>query len=149
MASTPTSTSTSTPTNIKNQSELKRSLLRDLFHIGAIKTGAFQLKSGLISPIYIDLRLIISYPRILSQISELMLNQLMSNTSTSTGELPFDCICGVPYTALPIACCMSITHSIPMVIKRKEGAKQYGTKQALEGSFQKGIPNSNYPCMLL
>jgi uridine monophosphate synthetase len=106
-----------------------QALVLNLYAIGAIKFGSFTLKSGAISPIYLDLRSIVSYPKLVKEVCA-TLHQKMKNLS-------FDCICGVPYTALPIASCLSVTHEIPMLMRRKE-AKNYGTKKMIEGSIHPG-----------
>jgi len=42
-------------------------------------------------------------------------------------------------TALPIASCISLEEEIPMILLRKEGPKDYGTKKVLEGEYEKGL----------
>lgn len=105
----------------------KTQLAYELYKIQAIKLGSFVLKSGANSSIYIDLREIIAYPQLLRAVAE--------QIWTKIAHLDVNLICGVPYTALPIATCISLDHNLPMVIRRKE-AKNYGTKKLIEGVFK-------------
>jgi uridine monophosphate synthetase len=104
-------------------------LIYSLYDIGAVKFGDFTLKSGQQSKLYMDLRLIVSYPDVLRAVSEAIWQQV--------NAFEFDRICGVPYTALPIATCISLQQNIPMVMRRKE-PKAHGTRQQIEGTFDIG-----------
>ncbi|AWU46083.1 orotidine-5'-phosphate decarboxylase [Blattabacterium punctulatus] len=100
-----------------------------IYNLGVLKFGHFTLKSGMNSPIYIDLRPIASRPDLLIKLSDLLLNEVPPHT--------FELICGVPYAALPIATALSLRSNIPLIIKRKEN-KGYGTKKMIEGIYKKG-----------
>jgi uridine monophosphate synthetase len=106
-----------------------RSLADSLLEAGCIKFGEFNLKSGLKSPIYIDLRLIITYPKLLEQVGAAYLPLLE--------KLRFDRIAGLPYAAIPIATAISLAGNYPMIYPRKE-VKAYGTKAEIEGEYHAG-----------
>jgi uridine monophosphate synthetase len=112
---------------ISNQ--LLSSLADGLLEAGCIKFGNFTLKSGLQSPIYIDLRQIITYPKLLEKVGSVYLPLLK--------DLTFDRIAGLPYAAIPIATAVSLQGNYPMIYPRKE-VKTYGTKAEIEGEYHVG-----------
>jgi orotate phosphoribosyltransferase len=104
-------------------------LIHSLYQVGAIKIGEFILPSGSTSSIDVDLRQIISYPIILQTVANLMWETVRL--------CQFDLICGVPYTALPIATCLSLQNNIPMIMRRKE-KNLYGTCKQVQGNYHIG-----------
>ena len=105
------------------------SLADELLSAGCVRFGSFTLKSGLQSPIYIDLRQIITYPKLLEQVGAAYLPLLK--------DLKIDRIAGLPYAAIPIATAISLVGNYPMIYPRKE-AKSYGTKAEIEGEYHAG-----------
>ncbi|CAH4023585.1 unnamed protein product [Pieris brassicae] len=100
----------------------------ELFDAGAVRLGDIEAKLGRHTPIYFDLRVIVSHPRMMNAVSQELLN-LASN-------IEHDILCGVPYAALPFATVMSVTGNTPMIMKRKE-TKLYATKKIIEGVYNR------------
>lgn len=100
-----------------------------LLDASCVKFGKFTLKSGLISPIYIDLRLLASYPVLLKMAAGAYQRLLDS--------LSFTRVAAIPYAAMPIGTAVCLLGGWPMVYPRKE-VKDYGTQVLVEGEFNEG-----------
>jgi len=109
--------------------DAEKRLINDMYAIQALRFGEFKLKSGALSPFYVDLRIIISYPMLLQAIAQRILALL--------APLTFQRVAGIPYAGLPIATAVSLTEGFPMVYARKE-AKDHGIKRVIEGKFAAG-----------
>lgn len=111
------------------RSSLKEHLAVALFEAGCVKFGTFTLKSGRISPIYIDLRRLIAFPELLKKVSR--------SYHPILEGLDYHHLAGLPYAALPIATAVSLETKDSLVYPRKE-RKDYGTKAVIEGVFEPG-----------
>lgn len=107
----------------------EQQLASDLLASHCIRFGEFTLKSGQKSPIYLDLRRLVSYPAILRRVGQAYAEILRG--------LDYDRIAGIPYAALPIATAVSLELNTPLVYPRRE-VKEYGTKAAIEGEYNAG-----------
>ncbi|PAV60485.1 hypothetical protein WR25_10610 [Diploscapter pachys] len=109
-----------------------RNLLRNMLKAEVFKFGSFTLKSGQISPIYIDLRCCFGDAQLMMLVSNALVSAVKSTQLVYTG------VVGVPYGALPYAAIAAAQGlQKPFVIVRKE-AKAHGTKKLIEGNCQSG-----------
>lgn len=115
--------------------ETRKHLAAALFDIGAIKFGSFRLKlheknpEAPLSPIYIDLRVLRSFPEIMD-LAVAVYREL------TTGII-FDVYADVPTAATPIVAVLSHETKIPMISPRKD-EKAYGLKRPIDGVYHSG-----------
>lgn len=104
-------------------------LARCLQDAGCLQFGDFVLRSGARSPVYVDLRRLVTYPRALALVAQEYARLL--------APLHFDRLAAIPYAALPIGTAISLQTGYPLIYPRRE-AKAYGTRRQIEGIYQKG-----------
>lgn len=117
------------PTLADNRAERHRELANGLFDRGCVRFGEFTLKSGLRSPIYLDLRRLVAMPDLMALAARAYADLLAG--------LVYDQLAALPYAALPIGAAVSMATGKPMLYPRRE-AKDYGTQATIEGIFEPG-----------
>ncbi len=104
-------------------------LIAALHEAECIRFGDFTLHSGKRSPIYLDLRMLVSRPDVLWQAARAYARLLEG--------LGFDRLAAIPYAGLPIGSAVSLLTNRPLIYPRRE-AKEYGTKRLIEGAWSAG-----------
>jgi orotate phosphoribosyltransferase len=92
-------------------------LAETLWKLGAVQFGSFTLgRTTVDSPIYINLRLLISHPTSLWRAAHVIWEELQALQAMLHPQLqPFDLVAGVPFGGLHIASAFSLTAKVPMI----------------------------------
>jgi orotate phosphoribosyltransferase/uridine monophosphate synthetase len=92
-------------------------LAETLWKLGAVQFGSFTLgRTTVDSPVYINLRLLISHPTALWRAAHIVWDELQTLQSMLHPQIqPFDLVAGVPFGGLHVASAFSLTAKVPMI----------------------------------
>lgn len=110
--------------------ETKLILANELSSNGLIKFGSFTLKSGIVSPVYIDLRQAQSFPSMLKAVAKTF-EEMLDGTDDDVF------LAGVPEAGTPLATATGYLTERKLLQPRKV-VKDHGTKSSVEGAFEPG-----------
>lgn len=124
------------PSTYPTAEEMARLTARMLWEIEAVNfmtDEPFKLASGQLSPVYIDCRKLISFPRIRSTLMDFLTVTVMRNA----GFEAFDNIAGGETAGIPFAALVAERMGLPMTYVRKK-PKGYGRNARIEGAMTEG-----------
>ena len=117
----------------KEREAMKAEFCRILNKIGALKFGAFKLTSGKVSPYYIDLRIVPSFPDAFEKICDLYVKLIKSDIGANN----FDRIAGIPTAGIPFASLTAYHLKKPFLYIRPT-ERLHGRERRVEGILLPG-----------
>lgn len=115
---------------------MARQTARMLLEVKAVhfrSEDPFRLTSGMRSPVYIDCRKLISYPRLRGALMDFAVSKLMRNA----GFEAFDAVAGGETAGIPFAAWIAERMGLPMQYVRKK-PKGFGRDAQIEGVIEEG-----------
>ncbi len=109
---------------------VEEDLPKILVHTGALKFGIFTLSGGKLSPYYLDLRILPSFPDAFRTAMDLLARAAKEISTVQK-------IGGIPTGGLPWASVLAYSLSKPLVYVRKE-VKHHGREKMVEGMLTPG-----------
>ena len=113
--------------------KVKSDLCMILTRIDALRFGSFKLASGNLSPYYVDLRLVPSYPGAFEKIVDLYVMMAREMVGVDV----FDRVAGIPTAGIPFSSVLSFQLRKPFLYLRKT-EKDHGTGKRIEGLLLPG-----------
>lgn len=113
--------------------ELTAKMLLEIKAVHFRADEPYKLTSGLASPVYIDCRKLISYPRIRSTLMDFAASTLLRDV----GFEKFDAIAGGETAGIPFAAWLADKFHLPMQYVRKK-PKGFGRNARIEGDLSEG-----------
>jgi len=111
----------------------KKEMAKILLKIDAFQFGLFKLANGKVSPYYIDLRIVPSFPDVFRDICDFYAETII----TKIGLNNFDRIAGVPLAGIPFASQIAYNLKKPFLYVRK-GTRTHGRERRVEGILVSG-----------
>jgi len=114
-------------------------LAKALWDLGAVKFGDFTIgRTTQHSPVYVNLRLLISNPRALARAARVMNEEVQTRQGKLQKPLhEFQRVCGIPFGGLHLATAFSLRSRVPMVYVHP-AKERNGNRLWVEGRFEKG-----------
>ncbi|MBW3097504.1 orotate phosphoribosyltransferase [Pseudohoeflea coraliihabitans] len=125
-----------TPSSFPEPAVMAEIFAGQLLEIGAVHFNAkdpYRLASGMVSPVYIDCRKLISYPRIRSTVMDFAAATVLRQA----GFEQFDCVAGGETAGIPFAAFLAERLGLPMIYVRKK-PKGHGRNAQIEGVLPDG-----------
>ena len=114
-------------------------LAKALWELGAVQFGDFTIgRTTQHSPVYVNLRLLISNPRALSRAARVMHEEIQTLMGMRNPQvMPFERVCGIPFGGLHLATAYSLRSRVPMVYVHP-AKERNGNRVFVEGRFEQG-----------
>ena len=124
------------PTTFPDKEVIAELTAKMLVEVEAVRFSSdepFKFTSGWASPVYIDCRKLISYPRVRQSLMDFAVSVIARNI----GFESIDSVCGGETAGIPFAAWISDRLMLPMQYVRKK-AKGFGRNAQIEGDFDDG-----------
>lgn len=110
-------------------------LAKELWELGAVQFGEFNIGRTLHSPMYLNPRLLVSSPSALGRVARVIKSETETKLSMRHPTIsPFSLVAGVPFGGLHLATAFSLACKVPMIYlhPRKDGGN------VIEGNYLPG-----------